>query len=97
MICSKLTLQIIICVVDRFCRNWQVVQGQGWPVNHILGLLVCKHYPGLVQMASVREPAYTFDHYAAASDTEYGNKAQRVRTELLVSLLGTKSHRCIIL
>ena len=74
MLCLKLNLQIIIFVVNHFCRNWQVVQGQRRPVNHILGLLVRKHYPGLVQMASVREPAYTFDHYAAASDIEYGNK-----------------------
>ena len=73
------------------------VQGQGRPVNHILGLLVRNNYPGLVQLASVREPTYTFDHYAAASDPQYGNKAQRVRGELLVSLLGTKSHPCIVL
>jgi hypothetical protein len=44
-------------------------------VNGILGLLCKTHFPGLVDYAKKREPAYTFDHYANAIDAEAENKA----------------------
>jgi hypothetical protein len=78
--------------LNHLCRNWVVVEGKGRSVNGILGLLCREHYPGLVQLAGEREPAYTFDHYAAAPDVVYGNKAERVRRELWVSLSRTTSH-----
>jgi hypothetical protein len=74
------------------CRNWVVVEGHGCSVNGILGLLCREHYPGLVQLAGKTEPAYTFDHFAATPDVTYGNKAERVRRELWVSLPRTTSH-----
>jgi hypothetical protein len=76
--------------------------GKGWTivaagphkhqVNGILGLLCREHFPGLVEYARVREPAYTFDHYVVVPDLEdragrvYNNKAERVKAELWVSL-----------
>ena len=59
--------------------------------NGILGLLCREHFPGLVEYAGVMGPAYTFDHYATASDAEdrdgrvFNNKAERVKQELWVS------------
>jgi hypothetical protein len=57
--------------------------------------LVREHFPGLVEFAGKTEPAYTFDHYTVAPDTEdlrgreFRNKAERVREELWVSLCHT--------
>ena len=55
-------------------------------VNGILGLLCRQHYPDIITYASKTEPAYSFDHYAVATDVEYPNKAARVKAELWVSL-----------
>jgi hypothetical protein len=55
-------------------------------VNGILGLLCKTHFPGLVDYAGKREPAYTFDHYANAPDAEDGNKTVRVKRDFWVSL-----------
>jgi hypothetical protein len=55
-------------------------------VNGILGLLCRTHYPGLVDYAGKREPAYTFDHYANAPDVEAENKMVRVKRDFWVSL-----------
>ena len=55
-------------------------------VNGILGLLCRQHFPDIVTYASKTEPAYSFDHYAVATDAEYPNKAARVKVELWVSL-----------
>jgi hypothetical protein len=61
-------------------------------VSGILGLLCREHFPGLVEYAGVMGPAYSFDHYATAPDAAdrdgrvFGNKAERVRRELWVSL-----------
>jgi hypothetical protein len=60
--------------------------------NGILGLLCREHFPGLVEYVEVTGPAYTFDHYAVASDAvdrddrEFNNKAKWVKQELWVSL-----------
>jgi hypothetical protein len=48
-------------------------------VNGILGLLCRTHFPGLVDYARKREPAYTFDHYTNALDAEAENKMVRVK------------------
>ena len=55
-------------------------------VNGILGLLCRQHFPVIVTYASKTELAYSFDHYAIATDAEYPNKAARVKAELWVSL-----------
>jgi hypothetical protein len=55
-------------------------------VNGILGLLCRTHFPGLVDYAGKREPAYTFDHYANAPDAEAENKMVRVKRDFWVSL-----------
>ena len=55
-------------------------------VNGILGLLCRQHFPGIVTYALKTEPAYSFDHYAVATDVEYPNKVARVKAELWVSL-----------
>jgi hypothetical protein len=62
--------------LNQLCRNWTVVSGGGIThhVNGILGLLCRTHFPGLVDYAGKREPAYTFDHYANAPDAEAENK-----------------------
>jgi len=49
--------------------------------NGILGLLCKRHYPGLMDIAGVRQPASSWEHYIAAVDTPdmegraYDNKA----------------------
>ncbi|XP_066347525.1 uncharacterized protein [Miscanthus floridulus] len=43
---------------------------------------VRQHFPRIVTYASKMEPAYSFDHYAVATDAEYPNKAARVKAEL---------------
>jgi hypothetical protein len=48
-------------------------------VNGILGLLCRTHFPGLVDYARKREPAYTFDHYTNSPDAEAENKMVRVK------------------
>jgi hypothetical protein len=58
-------------------------------VNGILGLLCKTHFPGLVDYAGKREPAYTFDHYANAPDVEVENKMVRVKRDFWVSLYRT--------
>ena len=50
--------------------------GHGRLVNGVLGLLCRQHYPGLVDYATRRELAWTFDHYVAAPDVGYPNKAE---------------------
>ena len=55
-------------------------------VNGILGLLCRQHFPGIVTYASKKEPAYSFDHYAIATDAEYPNKVARVKAKFWVSL-----------
>jgi len=76
-------------------RSWMVVESGAAhtrQVSGILGLLYREHFPGLVEYAGVTGPAYSFDHYAAAPDAadrdgrDFGNKAERVRRELWVSL-----------
>lgn len=63
----------------------------------ILGLLVRKHFPGMVRVGDSMEPAMTWDHYKRVPDVpdacgrEFGTVADRVVGELWVSL------RCIIL
>ena len=63
--------------------------------NGILGLLCKRHYPGLMDIAGVRQPASSWENYITAVDTPdtegmaYDNKAQRVLNELWVSLHGT--------
>jgi hypothetical protein len=48
------------------------------------------HFPGIVEYAKTPEPAYTFDHYIAATDLsnwlcrQFRNKGQRVVNELFV-------------
>ena len=51
-------------------------------VNSILGLLCMEHFPRIVTFAGMEEPEYTFSHYAAATDTQEGNVANRVIKEL---------------
>jgi hypothetical protein len=68
------------------------VEGSGHKPNDILGLLCHEHYPRIVQYAGKTELAYTFDHYTVALDSDYSNKAARVRAELWVSLRHTTSH-----
>jgi hypothetical protein len=51
-------------------------------VNGILGLLCREHFPGLIEYAGVREPAYTWEHYVAVPDAQdrngrvFANKAE---------------------
>ena len=63
-----------------------VLGGSARLVNGILGLLCRQHFPGIITYASKTELAYSFDHYAIATDVEYPNKAARVKAELWVSL-----------
>ena len=58
-------------------------------VNGILGLLCRQHFPGIVTYALKTEPAYSFDHYAVATDAEYPNKVAWVKAEFWVSLSRT--------
>ena len=67
--------------------DWVVVSGgNAQLVNGILGLLCRQHFPGIVTYTSKTEPAYSFDHYAVATDAEYPNNAARVKAEFWVSL-----------
>ena len=77
----------LIIFLNHLCRNWVVVSsGSARLVNGILGLLCRQHFPGIVTYASKMELAYSFDHYAVATDAEYPKKATRVKAELWVSL-----------
>ena len=76
-------------------RNWTIVVSGGGhtcQVNGILDLLCKEHFPALVEYARVTGPAYSFDHYAPASDAVdrarrvFNNKAEWVKQELWVSL-----------
>ena len=60
--------------------------GNALLVNGILGLLCRQHFPGIVTYASKTELAYSFDHYAVATNAEYPNKVARVKAELWLSL-----------
>ena len=78
-------------------RSWRKVSGgdHARHVNGILGLLIKKKFPGLVQFGGTIEPAYTWAHYAAILDTPdrdgrvFANKAQCVKAKLWVSLSRT--------
>jgi hypothetical protein len=84
----KIKVETNILFLINYARNWTVVSGGGIArhVNGILGLLCRTHYPGLVDYAGKREPAYTFDHYANAPDAEAENKMVRVKRDFWVSL-----------
>lgn len=77
---------------NHLCRNWVFVQGGCGSrlVNGILGLLCREHFLGMVELSRKTESAYTYAHYVAATDREYGNKAEWVKAELWVSLACTK-------
>jgi hypothetical protein len=66
--------------------------GHGRNPNGIISVLCREHFPGLVEYAGVRGPAYTFDYYAVTldavyrDDREFNNKAERVKQELWVSI-----------
>jgi hypothetical protein len=82
-------------MANHLCRSWRIVESGGAAhrrsINGILGLLCKDHFPGLVEYAGVVGPAYTFDQYATAPDTEdrdgrvFNNKVERVKQELWVS------------
>jgi hypothetical protein len=56
----------------------------------ILGVLCRKWYPGIVELTlGGREPAFSWDRYALASDDHYCNKQDRVLAEFWVSLSHT--------
>ena len=63
--------------------------------NGILGLLCKRHYAGAMDIAGVHQPASSWEHYIAKPDAPdeegraFDNKAQRVLSELWVSLHGT--------
>jgi hypothetical protein len=80
--------------LNHLCRGWKIVHpgaSHKRIVNGIIGILCRQHFPGMVEYGGVWEPAYTFEHYAAAPDTEdregrvFSNKAERVKKELWVS------------
>jgi hypothetical protein len=82
-------------MANHLCRSWKIVESAGAAhrrsVNGILGLLCRDYFPGLVEYAGVVGPAYMFEQYAAAPDTEdrdgrvFNNKAEWVKQELWVS------------
>ena len=47
---------------------------------------ISEDFMHVVTYALKTEPAYSFDHYAVATDAEYPNKAARVKAEFWVSL-----------
>ena len=63
--------------------------------NGILGLLCKRHYPGAMDIAGVRQPASSWEHYIAKTDAPdeegraFDNKAHQVLSKLWVSLHGT--------
>ena len=63
--------------------------------NGILGLLCKRHYLDAMDIAGVRQPASSWEHYIAAPDAPdmegraYDNKVHRVLSEIWVSLHGT--------
>jgi hypothetical protein len=80
--------------LNHLCRGWKIVQpgaSHKRTVNGIIGILCRQHFPGMVEYGGVWEPAYTFEHYAAAPDAEdregrvFSNKAERVKGKLWVS------------
>ena len=96
LICSKSQYKLIL-YLEHFCRNWLILSGgaHNRKPNGILGALCREHFPGLMEHAEVREPAYTWDHYMAVADADdregrnFGTKARRVVGELWVSNRGT--------
>jgi hypothetical protein len=84
----KIKVETNIFFLNQLCRNWTIVSSGGIArhVNDILGLLCRTHFPGLVDYARKREPAYTFDHYANAPDAEGENKMVWVKRDFWVSL-----------
>ena len=77
--------------------GWRKVGGgdHARHVNGILGLLIKKKFPCLVQFDGTIEPAYIWAHYAVVPDVPdwesrvFADKAQRVKAELWVSLSRT--------
>ena len=97
LIYSKSQLTLILSL-NNLRRNFEIVVpgvAHNRMANGILGLLCKRHYPGAMDIAGVRQPASSWEHYIAAldaPDTEgraYDNKAHRVLSELWVSLHGT--------
>lgn len=65
-------------------RTWYVV-GRGnhtRQVNSIIGVLLKKHFPGLITLHGKEEPGFTWAHYQAAPDKNFGNKAERIKAEI---------------
>ena len=93
-ICWKSQYELTI-YLNRLGRSWTVTEkgiAHDRKVNGILGLLYREMFLGLVTIGGKEEPAYTFDHYGACPDWEdpsgrvFGNKAERVKAELWVSI-----------
>lgn len=55
-------------------------------VNSIIGVLLKKHFPGLITLHGKEEPGFTWAHYQAAPDKNFGNKAERIKAEIWVSV-----------
>jgi hypothetical protein len=86
--------KLIFFFLNHLDKGWELVAAGDHKChpNGILGLLCREHFPGLVNFAGGVEPAYTFEHYISALDTQdqdgrkFDNKAERVTKELWVSL-----------
>jgi hypothetical protein len=70
-------------------------------MNGTLGLMIWKHYPGMVTYAGERMPPYTLAHFYATEDSDYSTVAARIKAEFWVSLHRTKlvntTHSLVIL
>jgi len=97
LIYSKSQLTLILSL-NNLRRNFVIVVpgvAHNRMANGILGLLCKRHYPGAMDIAGVRQPASSWEHYIAkldAPDEEgrvFDNKAHWVLSELWVNLHGT--------
>jgi len=88
----------LILSLNNLSRNFDIVVpgvAHNRMANGILGLLCKRHYPGAMDIAGVRQPASSWEHYIAAPDgpdeegRAFDNKAHRVLNELWVSPHGT--------
>jgi hypothetical protein len=62
----------------------------GRHINGTMGLLIRQHYPSMVTYTRVTSSPWTWDHFYAAEDSEFGTVAARIKAEFWVSLHRTK-------
>lgn len=74
-------------VLNDSCSNWKLVNGgSSRHINGMLGLLLKKHYPGLVTIDGIQKPPNKWPDFYKVKDADEVPLADVIKREFWVSL-----------